>query len=441
MSAYVKPGVYSKYVRTPGSVKVSAGARIVSVIGEGPTYFTEEDEAIVRNEYPYGSNPDALAYTASTLISIGDYPGSSDYVQDTDYQIVGGEVDWIIGGDAPVAGATYYVTYRHDKTAADYNPQLFVKISDIENEYGKESITNTLTMGAKISSENGANYLICTQVTASSEVAYTTAIDKLKLLTEGVSSTVIVPLNTDDAIHAYLKTHVQFMSSQFQKKERYGVIGMAIGATQAAVKAKGVALAYNRIILPWDEVKRQVTDPDTNVTSDVSLDGSFLACAIAGMMCKYPVQEPLTRKTMVSFNATTKTDSLLETEKNELAAKGVTLLKNKGGIISIRHGMTTNVTTAEDNEISVMLIRDNTIQIVRDAIDSLYIATVSSEATESAIKTDISAILSLLIEGGSITDFEDVVVSQNAADATRYDVTFGITPAYPINTIYITFTI
>lgn len=216
---------------------------------------------------------------------------------------------------------------------------------------------------------------------------------------------------------------------------------MPIGASQATVKAKGAALDYNRMILPWDEIKRQVTDPDTGVTSEVSLDGSFLACAIAGMMTKYPVQEPLTRKTMVGFSATTKTDALLETEKNELAAKGVTLLENRGGIISIRHGMTTDVATAEDNEISVMLIRDNTIKIVRDALDRLYIATVTTEETESDIKTDTEAVLSLLIEDGSITDFEDIVVTQNAVDATRFDVSFKITPAYPINTIFITFTI
>ena len=50
MSVYVKPGVYSKYVRTAGSVKVSAGARVVAVIGVGPNYFTEVDEAVTRGQ-------------------------------------------------------------------------------------------------------------------------------------------------------------------------------------------------------------------------------------------------------------------------------------------------------------------------------------------------------------------------------------------------------
>ncbi len=441
MAAYVKPGVYSKYVRTAGSVKISAGTRVVAIIGAGLTYFTETDEGIVRGAYPYGSTADGLAYTASEIISVGDNAGGNNYTENVDYQLLNGQVDWSLGADAPDAGATYYVTYKHDKVSTDYNAQLFTKIKDIENEYGKESITNTLTLGAKLAFQNGANYIIGVQIAGTTTQDWYDAIDKLQYRVSGVDATIIVPLNTSSAVQAYLKTHIETMSSQYQKKERYGIIGMPIGTSFADIKAKALAYAYNRIILPYDEPVREIKDPVTYVTSDVSLDGTFLGAAIAGMMTKFVVQEPLTRKTIVGFKSVVKTDALLETEKNELAGSGVLLLEESGGVISIRHGMTTDVSTVQDNEISVMLIRDNTIKGTRDALDRVYIAKVSTNETEANIKTDIESILGQFIRDGSLLSFSDVTVSRNSTDATRYDVSFTIEPAYPINTIFIEFTI
>lgn len=439
--AYVKPGVYSKYVRTPGSVKVSAGTRVVAIIGEGLTYFTVNDEAVTRSVYAAPSS-DSLENTASEIISIGDYAGGNNYTENVDYELSeSGGVSWLIDGDAPVAGAVYYVTYKYDKVSTDYDAQLFTKMSDIENEYGKESISNTISLGAKIAFENGANYIIGVQVESDTDSDFISAIDKLQYKIGGVNPTIIVPLSTSNTVQNYLKAHVEFMSSQFQRKERFGIIGVDIGTSFATVKAKGEAFGYNRIIFPWDEVTRDIRDPDTGIVAEHTLDSTFLACAIAGMMIKYPVQEPLTRKTVTGFKATVKANTLLETEKDTLAGAGVTLLEENGGVISIRHGMTTDTSSAEDNEISVMLIRDNTILIVRDALDKLYIAKVGTAKTTSDINRDLVAVLSLLVEDGSLTGFGDIVISQNVSDATRYDLSFRIDPAYPINYIYITFTI
>lgn len=442
MAVYVKPGVYSQYVRTAGSVRVSSGARVVAIIGVGLTYFTETDEAVERGGSAYGAGSiDSLAYSIASVTSIGDYPGGSNYTEDTDFQIVDGKIDWSLGGSSPSSGATYYVTYRHNKASSDYDAQLFTKISDIENEYGKEKSTTTITVGAKIANENGAYYIVTVQVTENSASAFNAAIDKLKYRVGGVDPTIIVALSTSSTVQSYLKSHVELMSSQYQKKERFGIIGMAVGTSQADVITKAEAIAYNRIILPYEEFTRTIKDPDTLTEADHTLDGTFAGCAIAGMMTKYVVQEPLTRKTVNGFKSSSITSSTLETDKDLMAASGVLLFEENAGIITIRHGMTTNVSTSEDNEISVMLIRDHVIKGTRTALDALYIGTASVEDTNAQIETDLKSILNTFKDDGSITKYDSINVTQNSSDSTRWDVEFRIYPAYPINYIYITFTI
>jgi len=436
---YRKPGVYSNFINNPGTIILGAGTRIPAIIGVAPTSFTITDEAVDRSSV-YANTADALANTATSIIRVGDAPGMSNYSVTTDYLLTSGQVDWSPGGDEPSLGETYYVSYQYAKVAADYNAQVFTRMSDVEAEYGAPTYANTLSLGAKICFENGAKQLILVQVEADNSAGFTAAIDKLKYQISSLDATIIVPLSTSATVHTYLKTHVQYMSSSTQRKERYGLIAMAVGSTDSAVKSKAEALDYNRMILPYDEPKREVINDDGTYT-ERTLDSGFISCALAGMMTAFPVQEPMTRKNVNGFSDLNKSPNWLETEKDSLASSSVTVFDIKSGIIDVRHGITTDASSADNQEISVMLIRDYCIQNVRKVLDRIYIATPMTPRTEKNIVITTQATLTKIFEEGAITAFGDITATQNTTTPTQIDVSFSIKPAYPINTIIVTFTI
>lgn len=436
--AYTKPGVYSRYVPTPGTVILGAGARIPAVVGVAPTYYTVTDEQVVRGSYPYGSQIDSLENTAILISSIGDVAGVSGYVEGTDFQLTAGGVEWITGGDSPTAGDTYFVTYRYAKPTSAYAAQIFSNMSDVSNEYGNPIYGNTLSLGIKIAFENGARFVIGVQVTANTSAAFQVAIDKLRYQVGGSMPTAIVALNTASVIHTYLYNHVRTMSSTTNRGERTTVIGMDVGTSIANIRAKATAFDYGRLILAYDEATRDVQNADGTYT-ERTLDSTYLACAIVGMMSKFDIQEPLTRKVVIGFKALTR--QFLETEKDQMAGDGVLLFESRAGVITVRHQLTTNNNTPEEAEISIIQIRDYVIKNVRAALDGIYIGTPLTNRTKTDVVTTVDAVLSRIAEEGAINSWGEITAVQNSTDPRQIDVTFSIDPAYPVNVILITFTI
>ena len=436
--AYTKPGVYSRYIPTPGTVILGAGARIPAIIGVAPTYYTVVDEQVVRGSYPYGTQTDALDNTATYFVRIGDVAGVADYTEGTDYQLVGGVIEWLSGGDSPTAGDTYFVTYRYAKPASGYAAQLFSNMNDVTNEYGAPIYGNTLSLGIKIAFENGAPFVIGVQVTSDIDAGYTAAIDKLRYTVSEALPTAPVALSTSSTVQVYLYNHAKTMSSTTFRGERIGLIGMAVGSTIANIRAKATAFDSERLVLPYDEPTRDVQNSDGTYT-ERTLDSTYLACAVAGMMSKFDVQEPLTRKVVIGFKALTR--QLLETEKDQMAGDGVLLFESKAGVITVRHQVTTNNNTPEEAEISVMQIRDYVIKNVRNSLDDVYIGGAITSRTRADVVTSVDAVLSKISEEGAIVAWGDITASQNATDPRQIDIGFSIKPAYPLNIIMITFTI
>ena len=92
---YLKPGVYSQFVNNPGQIILGAGARIPAIIGVAPSTFTISNEAVSRSS-TYANTADALANTATEIISVGDAPGMSNYSATTDYLLTNGQViEWL----------------------------------------------------------------------------------------------------------------------------------------------------------------------------------------------------------------------------------------------------------------------------------------------------------------------------------------------------------
>lgn len=438
MAIYVRPMVVSRFIATAGSVILGAGTRIAAIIGESYTYKIGE-ETLERQSYPNASEPDSLDKSdVSEILSLGDTPFASDYTEGTDFDLINDAISWITGGSAPSAGDEYYVRYKYDKATADYAAKLLYSKKEASAEYGNIISDNPLRIALAIFLENGSAPVIAVQTDGATTQAYKNAIDKLKYEIEGVDPTHLIALNTESTIHSYLYSHCLTMSSMFERKERRAIISTAINTTEADMKSKATAFAHERMVyIPqWCVRNIETTTPGT--FSDYTLDGSYVACGVTAMMLNRRVEESITNEPLTGFKTLSKI--YLELEADSLAEKGILLLYTKGGIIKIRHDITTSVATPEENQWSVSEIKDYVIKNVRDVLEKQWLAKpIYGTETIGNVKTTAEAVLLKMIEARIIVDYNGVTAEQNSGDSRRIDVEFNFKAVYPLIWIYINF--
>lgn len=447
--AYIKPGVYAQYKKSTGDVLLTAGLRVPAFIGTGLTYFTAQDEGIIRGQtgYPYSStNMDVLAHVATSIIAVGDFPGDNSYVVTTDYVLSNGVIEWV-GTHKPTDGEVFYITYQYDKdVAVDYEPQLFSTIDEVFTEYGISDGTYSLPLAAEIAFQNGAPFVICTQVLSDIDAQYIAAIDKLQQSVSNVEAKIIVPLSTSTTVQNYLKAHVYSMSSKLNGKPRMAIMGMAVGSTQSDITARAIALGTpttqddgGRVVLAYDEMTRDLVQSDGSAVEH-TLDSTYLACAVAGAMGLYTVQTPLTRKPIQGFKTAAKARAWLDKTKDIYATAGVLILNDKGGNITIRHQLTTDTSAYNFTEISITQSRDNVTEDVISGCDP-FIGTYETPTTNANIYETVNAVLTAKLNDGVIVNYGGISVTTDGTNPSNRNVLYWIDVADPINRIYLTYTI
>jgi hypothetical protein len=438
MAIYVKPGAYSRFIETAGTVILGTGTRIAAIIATSSHYKTAEETVQRAAVYPTGAWADDLANdNVVTILSVGNFPYSSDYTEGTDFQLVNDTIDWSLGGNIPTAGAKYYVRYTYSKVTADYSPKLLYSRSEAEAEYGVERNDNPMSIALAIFRENGVFPVIAVQPASSTTASFTGAIDKLRYQVEGADPTHLIAISTESVVHTYLYNHCLLMSSQFERKERRAVISTAINTSDASMKAKAEAFASERMIYVPQWCVRTVPT-SASAEADYTLDGSYVACAVTAKMLSRNIEESMTNQPIGGFKTLSKV--YLESEADALAEKGILLLYTKGGIIKCRHDITTSVATPEENQWSVSEIKDYVIKNVRDVLEKQWLAKpIYGTETVRNVETTTIAALDKLIEGRVIVDYSGITAIQNASDSRRIDVTFNFQPVYPLIWIYINF--
>ncbi len=338
----------------------------------------------------------------------------------------------------PAPAKTYQIDYSFAKVSDDYVPRFFFNMTDVVNEHGEVSDTNKLSLGAEIVFQQGASAVALIQIDPADGAEVTqfrNAIDKL-LTVEDIN--IVVPLSPNPSLFSFLETHVNLASSVTERKERTGIVGLEGSPDVTTVGNFAEALADKRMVLVYPP--SAVRFVGTNQTAS-TLDGSFIAAAIAGIRTsrEFDVADPLTRKELTGFESIE--DTLLRTEKNLLTSKGVLVIDTVSTIPRVRHGVTTDPTTVENREYSVVEIIDFVGVSSRELLEAIYIGQKILVDTPSQVRSTINAILSDLVSREIIVDFKDIQSSINNLDPTQIDVSFAIRPVFPLNFIFITFSL
>ena len=286
---------------------------------------------------------------------------------------------------------------------------------------------------------------------------------------EAADAQIVVPLPTQAISSIFRATvnHCENMSSVANRMERVAFIGAQVGVSAAAlIGTEDVAVEDIGVLEgvqgddPEEVLDGNVEDlvnfklsdnytsnrcvymfPDAIVRNvngtNIELHGFYMAAAAAGhLSAKQNVAVPLTYKTLSGFSLTR--DKIFRPIiLNGLGNVGATVVEPVTGGGKVLAGRTTSQSGfVEDEEISIIFIRDSVKRILRNSLKG-FIGGVQSGDTNSLVGARVSSIMSALVSQGLITTYKNIRVEQDKVDPRQINVFLQFSPAYPINYVFI----
>lgn len=343
-------------------------------------------------------------------------------------------------GEEPSIGDFYYVSYEYAKT--DYTTQVFANFADVIAEHGPLRIDNKLVLGAWLAFLNGAvavGLKPIEKATGSddgSSTDYVTAFTELETsFGAGFNADIITPLNTNPTVLTALRKHVDVQSTARFQNERTAIVGVASGTTEAQVIELAAGFKSRRFVVIYPDTAVILLQDSSGVTEVESiLDGSFLAAAFAGLRAspQFDVAEPMTRKRIIGFQRLGR--RLTEPVMNQVAQAGVTVLKEIGSELVVRHCLTTDMSSVLTREYNVTTANDLVQRLARQVLDP-FIGRKFLRGTEADVETAVGSMLINLVNADIISEYASIRAEADRSDPTVLRLNFLYRPMFAINWI------
>lgn len=469
---YQPPGVYVEEEATPLVNSTGLPETLVAIVGPAQGYQRlTQQVALTTVGVTLSKQGIDLTSIVVTRVDDGSTVDPADYTATASGPLTNRDYTTLLenaGGDTP-SGDLVFVAYQYTSPAY-YGVQRYDNYEDVKDAFGEplnltvqasgdtayQAVLSPLSLAAKIAFENGAGDLVlvattppapgdttANQKSTSHRAALVAAFTKIETQ-YGVN--VVVPLTdgivTADAagVATDLLTHINRAS--LDGFYRTGVIGFDPSVTTApdTLLANG-AFANKRIMVAYATASgMQFYNGGSNQT--LSLGHQYLAAAYAGRMSALPVQKSLTRETIRSFAGVAGVP-LSNVSKDQYAAAGIAITEvNRQGSLVVRHGVTTDVSSINTREMSVVRARDAMITLVQTGTENAgLIGGNIDDDTPMAVKSVVAGLLDYAKTSGTIRDYTDLKVRQASVDPSVIEVKFAYLPAYPINYIVISFSI
>jgi hypothetical protein len=170
----------------------------------------------------------------------------------------------------------------------------------------------------------------------------------------------------------------------------------------------------------------------------VALSGIYLAAAAAGRLSRRSnLAEPLTRRDLSGF--TILRDKIIsDFLMDQLGDAGVSVVVPITGGGRVRFGLTTIQNgVPEEEEPSVIDIRDFVAKVSREGLEERFVGTPFDRTTIGSIQTVTTNILTALVSQGLITQFAELSVKRDSVEPRQVNVRFAVEPVFPVNWIFI----
>lgn len=241
---------------------------------------------------------------------------------------------------------------------------------------------------------------------------------------------IVVCDSADAAVQQELRAAVEEASAG--RRERIAVVG-GDGDDAAALVERAEALNSERVVL---------VGPDAVNSAGETLAGVFAAAALAGVIASGgDPAVPINGAEIKGLGGLAADYG--DNEIDLLVRGGVTPLESIGGVISPVRGITTRTATggAKDatwRELTTVLIVDDIIPAVRNALRSKFARTKNTVRNRGAIRSQVIVELEKKVAAEIIDSYGEVSVTASADDPTVCLVEFGFAVAHGLNQIYLT---
>lgn len=346
------------------------------------------------------------------------------------------------------------------------NIQFFVKSTNTTNVSAALLLHKDLVKSGAIKKGDGIRITYVDENDADYyDTNWFTAFEKL----ESADAQIVVPLpsSTVSSIFKAAVGHCENMSSIANRKERVAIIGAQIGLKPANILGDSPAAVEDLGVLegiqgddPLEVLTGDVEDlanyklsdnytssrsiylyPDSIVRNisgtNIALPGFYMAPAVAGLLsATQNVSVPLTNKVLQGFTLTR--DKIFRPViLDRLGGSGATVIQPIPGGGKVLAGRTTSQSGyVEDEEISIVFIRDRVKQVLRQSLAG-FIGGVQGPDTLSLISARTKTIMTGLASQGLITSFGNIRASRDKVDPRQINIFLQFVPAYPINFVFI----
>jgi hypothetical protein len=487
MSSYRLPSTSVTILDNPRIISLGQSARIPAIVALGPSTRTVAYEAVQRStgstDYlsVYSTLTPATGVTISALSSISQDPQASingllisqgGVLYSTSSGSFGagtGALTWnqpsTPESNVPVSGSVYYVKYTYNTPATQYDPYIASDKTLIIQRYGPEDVNDSiLTIGGSLVLENGSPSVMLVQASGSTYnyAGYTAAIDKLKKKSNIEQIVILFPSGSvsraqQETLLTYAISHVAQMNtvgrerglicgspSTYYTSDGFDVIGDTSTIPSYVYRAN---ILKNQNIVYVAPSRAQRTAPD-GVTL-LELDGNFIAAAVAGVQCAQTKRStPIQGQVVAGLSIVDEKWS--DNEIIQLGAAGCLPVKSQSGTATIVDQLTTDPTSADTAEMSIISSKRLVQRSLRDGLENVYTSKgkVISPTMVSSVEATVASILQSLINDGELFAFgqindpstgETVInAKQDAQEPRQIDVTCSVKLLYPMKWIVVT---
>jgi hypothetical protein len=374
MAGYRLPGTTITEVTQPSSINISSTQRIPCFIGVASDYVKVKYEEVIRSSTGLADDLAYTSYGIYSISSIGSQKGLSDFTEGTDYNLTGDQVVWTSSGIVTI-GATYFVTYYYnrpydgdnltDTDLNDYRYKEFYRFEDVVADLGSDIPDHPLVNIAKLALRTyGVPKIAVVQVRDATVSSYTDALSLIKY--RDVQT--VCALTTNSSVRTLVVNHVLERSIPDNARYRMAWFGAAtgteIGDESDLTSIRGITASIKKeraVFINATRAKYYYIDPTTNTETYTTVDGSFIAAAIAAYRDSFTF--PATTLLNKQIPGLELYDEDYDDYYSELMLKyagssSVFIVDSVGGTLRVRDDMTTDNTTVERNNINIITAKD-----------------------------------------------------------------------------------
>lgn len=364
-----------------------------------------------------------------------------------------------ISGSSFVANNTYLQAAYAYTTVAPGSVYTFTDYNSVVNSFGvpftysgsTPVINSPATLAAGLAFQNGAPQVSLMNIVSASG-ATSDFLTAVQSFAGNSSFDAIIPLVYDTAYNTLstgplFKGISQFLTAQaangiFQRTF-LGLDNSVTGSAPVMNIPINIAndMGNSRVSivnLPTINYNPGFNSSNGTTTGVISLNGYYVAAALAGLWASQAPQVPLTHETVNGFTGLS--NQLTSSQETTLQSYGVLVVAQKrNGNIYVRHGLTTNTSNWLTQEISINAVGDFVANSFKqNFLNSNLIGQALTSSVMATINNLTVGVLTDLKNSGVIQGYTGVNITQDPNNPTRVLVSFLYSPTIPLNYISVT---